>query len=184
MAENSFADMLLPGEAIAGQLAGEGRAVERGQGVERTWWHIALTNQRLLVIRMHQPPKTDRWDVIARLATARENARFAHYPRTRGDTARLTVDGCGDRAVLVDVDRPPLLQQVKSFLDVWGGPVAGGSVATEEDDSHNDQSGGDQKMFLYVAGAMLGLFALCCGGTLVLGILRFLLGLLYTMFLG
>jgi hypothetical protein len=160
---NSFNDMLQRGEVIAAQLAGEGRPADRGFGVERTWWQVALTNQRLLVIRMGQARGSDKWEVVARLAGERANLRIAHFGRTRADTARLSIDGCGDRIVFIDVDQPPMLPQIQPFLTAWGGPVSGGdSVAGEEIDGyHGEQK--DQKMFLYMAGAMLGMFILCCG---------------------
>lgn len=177
MADNSFADMLLPGEAVAAQLAGEGRTVERGHGVERTWWQVGLTQERLLVIRMKQAAGTDRWEVIARLAGARPNLRIAYYNRTPADTARVTIDGCGDRIVFIDVDKPPLLPQVKPFLAAWGGPVGGGdTVANEEVDLYHGD-GKDSKTLMYVAGAMLGLFIVCCGCVGIASVLRFVLGL-------
>ncbi|MDP2316181.1 MAG: hypothetical protein Q8P41_25005 [Pseudomonadota bacterium] len=172
MAESSFADMLLPGESVLAQIAGEGRTIERGHGLERTWWTVGLTQQRFLVIRMTQAAGTDRWDVIARLAGARSNVTISHFPRTSTDTARLTLDGVGDRIVLIDVDRPPVQPQVKPFLAAWGGPVAGGeSVAQTEVDVYNTDATG-QKTFLYVALAMLVLFVLCCGCVGISGIVR------------
>lgn len=172
MADNSFADMLLPGEAVIAQVAGEGRTVERGHGLERTWWQVGLTQERLLVIRMKQAAGTDRWEVIARLAGARANVRLAHFPRTAEDTARLTIDGSGDRIVFVDVDRPPVQEQVRAFLHAWGKPVAGGdTVAQAEVDVYNTDDSG-QKTFLYIALGMLGLLVLCCGCLGAMGILR------------
>jgi hypothetical protein len=173
MAENSFADMLNPGETVLAELAGEGRPVERGSGIERTWWHVALTRDRLLVLRMRAAPGTDRWEVIARLAGLRASLRIAHYPRTAADSARLTIDGCGDRIVYIDVDRPPLMQQVAAFLSAWGGPVAGGdSVAQEELDAYHGDQPKDQKTFLLIAGGMLALFVVCCGCAGGLALLR------------
>jgi len=173
--------MLLPGEAVLAQIAGEGRTVERGHGLERTWWQVGLTQQRVLVVRMTQAAGTDRWDVIARLAGARANVQVAHFPRTASDTARLTIDGSGDRIVFIDVDRPPVLAQVAPFLAAWGKPVVGGeSVARIEVDTYNDQGGDGQKTFLYLAGAMFAFFLLCCGCMGAAGVAR----TLYYMALG
>lgn len=181
MAE-SFNDMLLPGEVVRAQIAGEGRPADRGVGIERTWWQVGLTDQRLLVIRMRQAAGTDRWEVLARLAGARSNLRVAHFPRTAKDTARLSIDGCGDRIVFIDVDKPPQLQQVHAFLAAWGGPVAGAeSVAQEEIDTYHGD-GKDQKTLLYVAGAMLGLFVLCCGCVGISGVLRYVLGAVFGLY--
>jgi hypothetical protein len=181
VADPSFADMLLPGETVVAQLSGEGRTVERGHGLERTWWQVGLTQQRLLVVRMTQAAGTDRWDVIARLAGARAAVQIAHFPRTATDTARLTIDGSGDRIVFVDVDRPPVLPQVAPFLTAWGKPIAGGdTVAGVELDTYNDQGGAGQKTFLYLAGAMFVFFLLCCGCMGAAGVAR----TLYYMALG
>ena len=160
----------------------DGRGRHRGVGVERTWWQVALTDQRLLVIRMRQSAGTDRWEVLARLAGARSNLVIAHYPRTKADTARLTIDGCGDRIVLIDVDKPPQIQQVQAFLAAWGGPVAGAeSVAREEVDAYHGD-GKDQKTLLYVAGAMLAMFVLCCGCVGISGVLRYVLGSVFGLY--
>lgn len=176
MAANHFDDMLAAGETLLAQLAGEGRPTETGAGLVRTWWHVGLTPQRVLVIRMEMKPRTDRWEVAQRLAATRATVRIAHFPRQGNDGARLTIDGAGDRIVLVNVDQPPMLPQVKPFLDAWGVPTAG--VAVPEQDEYNNVGGEqEKKTFLYVAGAMGALFVLCCGCGLASGVLRLLLGL-------
>ncbi|MES2638861.1 MAG: hypothetical protein V4850_05245 [Myxococcota bacterium] len=181
MADNSFADMLLPGEVVTAQIAGEGRTVERGHGLERTWWQVGLTQERLLVIRMKQAAGTDRWEVIARLAGARSNVQVAHFPRTAADTARLSIDGSGDRIVFIDVDRPPVQEQVRAFLQAWGKPVTGGeSVGQAEVDVYNTDATG-QKTFIYIAVAMLVMFVLCCGCVGTLGLANSLFGLALQM---
>ncbi|MDP2307064.1 MAG: hypothetical protein Q8P18_13655 [Pseudomonadota bacterium] len=172
MADTSFADMLLPGEIVTAQVAGEGRTIERGHGLERTWWQVGLTRDRLLVVRMKQAAGTDRWDVIARLAGPRANVRVAHFPRTAEDTARLTIDGTGDPIVFIDVDRPPVQEQVRAFLQAWGKPVMGGdTVGQAEVDVYNTDATG-QKTFIYIAVAMLVMFVLCCGCLGIGGVLR------------
>lgn len=178
MADNHFADMLAPGEVLLATLAGEGRPTERAGGVERTWYHLGLTAQRLLIIRMAMKPATDRWEVVQRLGALRQTVRAAHFPRQGKDGARLAFDGAGDRIVLVNADQPPLLPQVKPFLDQWG-PVAGADgVAVPETDDYNGGGEQERKTFLYLAGGIGVLFLLCCGCGSALGGVRVILALL------
>jgi hypothetical protein len=178
MSASPFTDMLNPGEVVLAQIAGEGRATERGGVLERTWWQLALTRERLLVVRM-RAVSNDRWEMVHRLAAFRGNLRFGHFPRTAADTARLSIDGCGERIVLVDVDRPPVLQQVQPFLAAWGGPVAGGeSVARIEDDGMNDNAA-DGKKFLIAAVVIAVATVVCCGCLGLLGVLQQLLGVVF-----
>ena len=178
MAQNSFEDMLTPGESIVSELAGEGRNVERGHGIERTWWHVALTQERLLVLRMKQSGGKDTWDLIARTAGPRANLRISHFPRTAADSARLSINGCGDSIIYVDVDRPPLQDQVKAFLAAWGGEVLGGdSVAEAEVDQYHGSGKDENKNLLLLAGIMGGILVLCCGCVGFSGILRVIFGL-------
>ncbi len=175
MTDSPFADLLLPGESVIAQLAGEGRPVDRGHGVERTWWHVALTPERVLVIRMKPAADPRLWEVAARTVAPRANVRIAHYPRTATDTACLSLDGTGDRIVFVDADRPPVAPQVRAFLAAWGAPVPGGeSVSQGEIDLYAGDTTG-QKTFLYVAVALLAAFVLCCGCLGLAGVLRMVL---------
>lgn len=166
---STFDDMLSPGEVVIAELAGAGKDQER--------WHIGLTPGRVLAIRMRPAPGEGgqgRWDVASRTIAPRAQVRIAHFPRGGGDTARLSIDGCGDRIVLLDVDVPPLLQQVTTFLAAWGGPVAGGdTVPHEEVDGYHGQA--DNKTLMYVVGAMAALFVLCCGCSACAGVLRIFL---------
>jgi len=172
----AFTELLQPGETVLAHLAGEGRRAERGNGMERTWWHVALTRERMLVIQMRAAPGVDRWEMINRLASYRSNLRFSHFPRVGGENARLTIEGCGEPIVFIDVDRPPVLQQVAPFLAAWGGPVRGGeSVAHVDPDAQNDNSA-DTKKFLLAAGVLAALFFVCCGCLGVAGVLRQVLG--------
>ncbi len=179
MADNSFTDMLAPGETVLAQLAGEGRRIETVNGMERTWWQVALTRDRLLVIRMRAAPGLDRWELVGRVAAPRGNLRFTHFQRTSTDTARLTIEGVGEPIVFIDVDKPPVLPQVQPFLAAWGGPVRGGeSVAVVDPDAQND-NGADTKKFLIAAGVLLALFMICCGCLGLGGVLRQLLGIAF-----
>jgi hypothetical protein len=177
MAAGTFSDMLAPGETILAELAGEGRRIETVNGMERTWWQVALTPGRLLVIRMRAAPGVDRWDLVGRVAAPRGNLRFSHFPRAGADGARLTIEGVGEPIVFLDVDRGALVGQVQVFLAAWGGPVRGGeSVARVDPDAENANSA-DTRKFLVAAGVLLLLFVLCCGCLGLAGALRQVLGL-------
>jgi hypothetical protein len=176
MAVNAFTDMLAPGETVLAELAGEGRRIETAQGMERTWWHVALTRERLLVVRMRGAPGVDRWDLVGRVAASRGNLRFSHFARTDADTARLTIEGVGEPIVFIDVDRPALVGHVQTFLGAWGGPVRGGeSLAVVDRDAENDNSA-DTKKILIAVGVLLAVFFACCGCLGVGGVVRQLLG--------
>lgn len=177
MAVNTFTDMLAPGERILAELAGEGRRIETVNGMERTWWHVALTESRLLVIRMRAAPGLDRWDLVGRVAAPRGNLAFSHFPRVGGDTARLTIEGVGEPIVFIDVDRGPLVPQVQAFLGAWGGPVRGAETLVRVDRDAENDNGADTKKFLIAAGALLGFFLLCCGCLGIGGVLRQLFGM-------
>ncbi|MFZ5481619.1 MAG: hypothetical protein ACOZNI_32955 [Myxococcota bacterium] len=173
MADPTFQDLLAPGEPIVAQLS--------GACADGTWAQLALTPQRLLVVKMRSTPKSERWEVLARLHGPRNAVRFTNFPRTTGIDARLALDGVGERIVFTQVDQAPLVQQVQAFLGAWGGTVVGGdTVATPEVDAYNAASAEEKNMVLYVVGGAGGLFLLCCGCTGVATLLRFAA----SMFLG
>lgn len=173
-AADNFSDILLPGEAVLATLGGPGPTAERAFGPERSWFQVAVTPTRLLMVRMVQSQVTLQYTPQQRLAAGKELTRIRRFPRTPASSARLEIYGCGDPIVIYDIDDPNIFPYVEPFLAAWGGAVeGGGELKVRAVDPNYEGPARDNKQLLIFAGAVAAILFLCCGCAGFGGVMRF-----------
>ena len=164
-APDYFADMLGPGEQILAILGASGPTYERPTGPERTWFQLAVTQGRFIVIKMVQTPLATSYQVTNRMAAAKEFVRIARFPRTPASAARLEISGFPESVTVLDIDDSRVFPYVEPFLAGWGGVLEGGGIVKSRDADPYDEAPpqDDKKKLLILAGVCIGIMVLCCG---------------------
>ena len=169
-----FSDMLAPGEDILATLGGPGPTVERKKGApEHTWFQLALTYHRLLVVKLTMSPLTGGYAPTARLAADKSTLRVRRYPRTPASPARLEIVGAGDPIQVVDIDDEKIFPYLDPFLAAWGGPVDGaGIVAARAADPYAAGPAVEGMKVFYTVLVLATLAWLCMGCAGVISVVR------------
>lgn len=157
--------MLGPGEQIQATIGGPGPSIQRPMGEERVWYQLAVTDTRVLAVRLVQGPVGGSYQPAARLATGKSFLRVRRFPRTSRSTARLELEGFGEDVTLVDIDDSKVFPYVEPFLAAWGGVVEGaGQVQQRAPDPIVDATPRpNRKMLLAVVAAGFVMVGGCCG---------------------
>ena len=166
-----FQDMLV-GEETLGAMIGAPGPNENGQHV---WWQVALTQFRVLVVRLQTPIGQQNWVTSQRWAKNRIAVQMAQFPRTPDSQARLELLGFPGPVVLTEIDQPDVHPHLGPFLAAWGQPVAGtDSVPAHQAPPPVEQEEGktDNLKLLLLGGSGCGFFVFCCGCSSVLALLR------------
>ena len=173
-APDYFSDMVAPGEDVLATLGGAGPTVEKKKGSpEHTWFQLALTHHRLLVVKLVMSPLTGSYAPTARLAADKSTLRFRRYPRTPASPARLEIVGAGDPIQVVDIDDEKIFPFMEPFLAAWGGPVDGaGIVAARRADPVSSGPPVEGMKVFYTALVLATLAWLCMGCAGVISVAR------------
>ncbi len=154
-----FSDMLVGTERIVAVLGAPGTTRDK----KVTWWQVALTEYRVLVVRMSsEEGKT--WHTEVRWAKDRPAIGVAQYPRAGEARARLAISGFPEPVVLMEIDQPDIHPHLAPFLVAWGAEIEGvpevpvSMDAPKTEDGKTDQ----QRLMVAVIGG-LAVIVLCCG---------------------
>ncbi len=153
-APDVFTDMLVGTERVLVVFGAPGPATRDGS----IWWQVALTDYRLLVVRMSSRDGQT-WTTEKRWAKDRPAIRITQYPRTADSVARLLIEG---------------------FIAAWGLPIQGSQhIPMNERPPDVIEGKADENKLILVVLAGAGFLMLCCGCGTVLAFLRdTLMGLL------
>ena len=166
-----FQDMLV-GEETLGAMLGAPGPTENGLHV---WWQVALTQFRVLVVRLETPIGQQNWVTSKRWAKNRISVQIAQFPRTPESLARLELLGFPGPVVLTEIDQPDVHPHLGPFLTAWGQPVGGtDSVPVRHDPPpvEEQESKTDNSKLLMLGGAGCGFIAFCCGCGSFLALIR------------
>lgn len=167
-APDVFSDMLVGEERVLVVFGAPGPARE----AYSIWWQVALTDYRMLVVRMSSRDGQS-WTTEKRWAKDRVAIRIAQYPRTADSVARMVVDGFPEEVLLTEIDSPDIHPHIANFVAHWGAPVEGSQHIPVNDrppDPLEGQADENKLVLLALAGA--GFIALCCGCGTLLAVLR------------
>jgi hypothetical protein len=160
MSADPFDALLSPGEVVLAVLSGPGPV----DGQNASWFQLAWTPGRLLVVRSVRGPLSTSFAPAQRFAASRMGLRVSRFPRTPGGAARLEVEGAGMPISVVGIDESTIFAQVEPFLAAWGGPVQGaGEIRVVRADPYAADPSTDTRKLLMVMGVCLGMVVLCCG---------------------
>lgn len=164
-----FSDMLVGQEQLGAMLGAPG-PTENGQ---HTWWQVALTQFRVLLVKLETPVGQQTWTVRERWAKNRIAVQIAQFPRTATSEARLELLGFPAPVILSEIDQPDIHPHLEPFLVAWGQPVGGtDSVPLHVPPPEPEEGATDNKKLFFLAGAGCGLLFFCCGCGSVLALLR------------
>ncbi|MCP4807730.1 MAG: hypothetical protein GY913_26900 [Proteobacteria bacterium] len=167
-APDVFTDMLVGQEQILAVLGAPGTPVDKAA----SWWQIALTDHRILAVRMTTTDSVT-WHTDVRWAKDRPAVAIGQYPRTEAGQARLEVRGFPEPITLVEIDSHDVHPHIAPFLAIWAAPIDGvAAVPLSGDAPKVDEGELDQKKLMYIVGGGLGFIILCCGCGSVLALLR------------
>ena len=173
-APDYFSDMLGPGEVLMATLGGPGPTVERKLGQDKTWFQLAFTQSRLLMVKLVQGPMGGSYQPTQRLAAPKEFTRIARFPRTPVSPARLEIEGCGDPIHVHDIDDPNIFPYVEPFLVAWGGALQGaGAVAARAHDPYDAAPQTDTGKLLVVVLSGIVLLGFICGCGMLATVVKF-----------
>lgn len=163
-----FVDMLVGQESVHHILGAPGARIRD----LNHWYQVALTDYRILVVKMVAKDGAAGWTNDKRWAMNRDAVHIGQYPRTTTSAARLEIQGFPEPIHLVDIDRPDLHPHIPPFLAAWNRPVAGvAEIAAQpkhlSDPSPDERVKPDNTLFMVLGGGAAGLF-FCCGGGIVL----------------
>lgn len=163
-----FEDMLVGHESVHHILGAPGPRVKE----LNHWYQLALTDYRILVVKMVAKDGAPGWTSDKRWAMNRDTVHIGQYPRTTTSTARLEIQGFPEPIQLVDIDRPDLHPYIPPFLASWNRPVAGvAEIAAQpkhlSDPGPDERVKTDNTLFMVLGGGAAMLF-LCCGGSIAL----------------
>ena len=168
-----FSDLLLAGESVVATIGGPGPAKQQMTGEHRSWYQLGMTETRLLVIRLVQPPLASRYQPTHRYAVTKQAVTISRFPKTPRSPARLHIIGAGEPIDLIGIDDPTIYPLVEPFLQAWGGAVGGGGqLHVAEHDPFDADARTDTRKLLIVVGVCLGMAAFCCGCSAFAAILR------------
>ncbi len=167
-APDVFTDMLVGTERVLVVFGAPGPATPSGS----TWWQVALTDYRLLVVRMSSRDGQT-WLTEKRWAKDRPAIRITQYPRTAESIARLLIEGFPEEVMLTEVDSPDVHPHIVGFIAAWGQPIHGSQHIPLHDRPPDPVEGkaDENKLILVVLGGV-GFLMLCCGCGSVLAFLR------------
>lgn len=168
-APDVFRDMLVGDEHLHHVLGGPGVSTRK----THTWWQVALTDFRILAVKMTAPHGAATWTVAQRWAINKQDALVTQYPRTTTGAARLEISGFPELLVLNEIDSPDLHPHIGPFLRSWGGPVQGVQAVAAAAHTHQEEVAdtSSRKMLAMVAVAAIAV-GVCCGGSVILATLR------------
>ncbi len=163
-----FEDMLVGHERVHHILGAPGPRIKE----LNHWYQVALTDYRILVVKMVAKDGAAGWTNDKRWAMNRDTVHIGQYPRTTTSAARLEIQGFPEPIHLVDIDRPDLHPHIPPFLQAWNRPVAGvAEIATQP--KHSSEPDPDERLktdntlWMVLGGGAAVLF-LCCGGSVLL----------------
>lgn len=169
MSAEVFSDMLV-GEEQLGVMLGAPGPTENNR---HTWWQVALTQFRVLVVKLETPVGSQDWVTTQRWAKNRIAVQIAQFPRSAESQARLEFLGFPGPVVLAEIDQPDIHPHVAPFLMEWGQPVGGtDSVPMHERPPEPEEGHADSKKLVFLAAAGCGMLFFCCGCGSVLALLR------------
>lgn len=157
--------MLVGSEQIVAVLGAPGTLLDK----KLTWWQVALTEYRVLVVRMSSDAG-EVWHTESRWAKDRPAVQIAQYPRAADAKARMEFRGFPEHVVLMEIDQPDVHPHLAPFLHAWGAPVEGSpSIPISTDGPKADEGKTDQQKLMFaVIGGLLFIVLCCgCGGTMV-----------------
>ncbi len=174
-APDVFTDMLVGTERVLVVFGAPGPATRDGS----IWWQVALTDYRLLVVRMSSRDGQT-WTTEKRWAKDRPAIRITQYPRTADSVARLLIEGFPEEVQLTEVDSPDIHTHIVGFIAAWGLPIQGSQhIPMNERPPDVIEGKADENKLILVVLAGAGFLMLCCGCGTVLAFLRdTLMGLL------
>jgi len=168
-APDVFRDMLVGQEDLHHVLGGPGVSTRK----THTWWQVALTDFRILAVKMTAPHGAASWTVAQRWAINKNDAKITQFPRTTTGAARLEITGFPELLILNEIDSPDLHSHIAPFLRSWGGPVQGVQAVAAAKHSHQDEvADTSSRKMLAIAGLAAIAVGVCCGGSMILATLR------------
>lgn len=167
--------MLVGNERIVAVLGAPGPTI----GKTSTWWQVALTEYRILVVRMSSD-EGQTWHTEGRWAKDRDAVAIGQYPRTAESRARMEIRGFPEHVVLMEIDQPDVHPHLAPFLAQWGAPVDGSaSIPISTDGPKADEGKTDQQRLMALIIGGMAFIVLCCGcGSALVFMRDTLLGLL------
>lgn len=167
-APDVFTDMLVGQEQILAVLGAPGLPV----GKASSWWQIALTQYRILAVRMTTLDSVT-WHTDVRWAKDRPAVAIGQYPRTAESVARLEFRGFPEQITLIEIDSHDVHPHIAPFLASWGAPIDGvASVPISTSGPAVNEGEVDQKKLMMLVGGGMAFIVLCCGCGSMLALLR------------
>jgi hypothetical protein len=161
---------MLVGEEVLGAMLGAPGPTENGR---HSWWQVALTQFRVLVVKLETPVGQQKWVTAERWAKNRIAVQIVQFPRTPDSMARMELLGFPGPVVLTEIDQPDVHPHLGPFIASWGQPVGGtDSVPVHTPVPTPPEGETDNRKLMMLGGAGCGLLIFCCGCGSVLAVLR------------
>ena len=171
-----FSDLLLADETVVASIGGPGPAKQQMTGEHRSWFQLAITQTRLLVVRLVQPPLSSRYQPTHRYAVPKQAVQISRFPLTPRSAARLHIEGAGEPIDLYGIEDPATYPMVEPFLQAWGGVVGGGGeLRVSAADPFDADARTDSRKLFAVVGVCLAMAAFCCGCSAIATVVRTLM---------